>query len=111
VSSIDSFFLGLNQYMFPPEVDLFSLGMLPTIAAIEAYCNYGELTENTFQLYIVMDSTPTGLPTSQSMHAIEGMQPVADLSFLIGDGCPLRENPTTKILENAGDEVKCSSIS
>jgi hypothetical protein len=80
--------------------------MLPTVSAIEAYCDYGELTENTFQPYIAMASTPDGLPASQSMHAIEGTQPVVDLSFLVGDGCPLRENPTTEVLEDAEQSVQ-----
>jgi len=97
--------------MFSPKSDLFSLGMLPTITAVDTHYDFGELTENTFQSYIAMASTPiTGIRPNQCMHAIEGMPPFADVSVSTGSEFPLGENSSVKILHNADAEVQCSGI-
>jgi hypothetical protein len=97
--STDSIFLDPNQY-FPSE--LFSLGMIPTADALEAYCGYGDLVEYSFEPHIATATAPiTEGHLHHSMDPLERLQPNGGLSFSTNGEIFPRENPTVTVQQVA----------
>ncbi|KAB2099715.1 hypothetical protein AG0111_0g12044 [Alternaria gaisen] len=96
----DSVFLDPNQYISP---ELFSLGMIPSVDTLEAYCHYGDLAEYSFEPYIATASANiTDDQLSHSMSPLVRLQPSAGLSFSTSGEFFLGENST--ITDNAASE-------
>ena len=93
--STDSIFLDPNQYN---SLDSFSLGMIPTVGPLEAYCDYGGLAEFSFTPYVATTSGPvTGSHHSHSASPIERMKPGSSLLFSTSGDFPLRESLATNV--------------
>jgi hypothetical protein len=67
--------------------DLFSLGMIPTVDALEAFCDYGDLTNCSFEPYVAE------------------MQSGVDFSFSTSDEFYLGENQTITIQQEASNKT------
>ncbi|KAF2260224.1 hypothetical protein CC78DRAFT_585118 [Lojkania enalia] len=102
-ASTNSIFPGPNQY-FPSE--LFSLSIIPTADALEAYCGYRDLVGFSFEPYIVTASGPiTESHLNHSMSPLERSQPNAGLSFSTNGEIFPRENPAVSVQQVASDET------
>ncbi|KAF2672922.1 hypothetical protein BT63DRAFT_409989 [Microthyrium microscopicum] len=100
--STDFVFLDPNQYF---QSELFSLGMMPTADALEAYCDYGDLVEYSFEPYIATASAPiTEGHLNHSMSPLERTQPNAGLSLSTNKEILPRENPTVTVQQVASDK-------
>ncbi|KAH8726691.1 hypothetical protein GQ44DRAFT_771066 [Phaeosphaeriaceae sp. PMI808] len=99
----DSIFLDLNQYI---SSDRFNLGMIPTVDTLEAYCDYGDLGEFSFEPYMATASAPTTeRHLGRSVSPIERMQPGAGLSFSTNGEFFLGENPTVTVQHTVSDKT------
>jgi hypothetical protein len=97
--STDSIVLDPNQYF---SSELFSLGMIPTADALEAYCGYGDLVEYSFEPYIATATAPIiESHLNHSMNPLERFQPNAGLSFSTNGEIFPRENPTVTVQQVA----------
>ncbi|KAH8726693.1 hypothetical protein GQ44DRAFT_771068 [Phaeosphaeriaceae sp. PMI808] len=98
LDTIDFDFLDPNQYISP---ELFSLGMIPTVDTLEAYCHYGDLAEYSFEPYIATASA--AITENQPSHSMSPlMQPSAGLSFSTSGEFFLGEIST--VTDNAASE-------
>ena len=103
ISSTNSIFLNPNQYI---SSDLFRLGIIPTVDTLEAYCDYGDLREFSFEPYMATASAlTTERHLGRSVGPIERIQHDAGLSFSTNGEFFLGENPTVTVQHAVSDKI------